>query len=75
MARLRSDDLDKVLGGHVNFIYLKKFNIFSKNIYGAIKLRILKNKSGNWLLFKKSKPIKKILVTPYSWGIKRVLLK
>lgn len=75
VARIQSDDLDKVHGGHINFIYLKKFNIFSKNTYGLIKLRILKSKSGKWSLFKKSKAINKILVTPYSWGIKKVRLK
>jgi hypothetical protein len=75
VARLQSDDLDKAFGGHVKFIYLKKFNIFSRNEYGAIRLRILKNKSGNWSLFHKSKQVKEIFVTPYRWGIKKVELK
>lgn len=75
VARLQSNDLDKVLGGHVKFIYLTKFNLFSRNEYASLSLRILKDNAGKWTLVKGSKTIKSIFVTPYRWGIKKVTLK
>ena len=75
VARLQSNDLDKVLGGHVKFIYLTKFNLFSRNEYASLSLRILKDNAGKWTLVKGSKTIKGIFVTPYRWGIKKVALK
>ena len=75
VARLQSNDLDKVLGGHVKFIYLTKFNLFSRNEYASLSLRILKDNAGKWTLVKGSKTIKSIFVTPYRWGIKKVALK
>ena len=75
VARLQSDDLDKALGGHVKFIYLKKFNVFSKNKYGAISLKVLKDREGKWALFYKEKVVREIHLTPYRWGIKKVSIK
>jgi len=75
VARLQSDDLDKVFGGHVKFIYLKKFNVFSRNEYGALRLKILKDENGKWSLYEEDKPTKNIFVTPYRWGIKKVEIK
>ncbi len=75
VARLQSDDLDKVFGGHVKFIYLKKFNVFSRNEYGALRLKILKDKNDKWSLYKNGKSTKNIFVTPYRWGIKKVEIR
>lgn len=75
VARLQSDDLDKVFGGHVKFIYLKKFNVFTRNEYGALRFKILKDKNDHWSLYKDGKPTKNIFVTPYRWGIKKVEIK
>ena len=56
----------------VKFIYLKKFNVFSRNEYGALRFKILKDKNDHWSLYKDGKPTKNIFVTPYRWGIKKL---
>jgi len=75
VARIQSDDLDKVLGGHVKFIYLKKFKMLGKNIYGVVRLRVLKNANDDWYLYHNGKKISEIAVTPYRWGIKKINIK
>ena len=75
VAKLQSDDLDKVFGGHVKFIYLRKFNVFSRNDYSALRFKILKDKNDRWSLYKDGKLAKNIFVTPYRWGIKKVDIK
>ena len=75
VVRLKSNDIDKVLGGYVQLIYLKKFNVFKSNKYETVTLRALKSGKGIWKLFYKGKSIKNITVVPYRWGIKRVIIQ
>ena len=72
---LQSDDLDEALGGHVKLIYLKEYNLASKNIYGSINLKILKDEENNWSLFKGENEVSSVDAYPYTWGIKKLIIK
>lgn len=74
VIKIKSSDLDRVHGGHVELKYLKKFRIFRSNIFGSVKLKILKDNAGLWHLYHSGQVVKQINITPYTWGIRKIQL-
>lgn len=72
---LQSDDIDEDLGGNVKLIYLSEYKIASKNIYNEINLKILKDENSQWCLFRNGKKVTGVDAYPYTWGIKKLILK
>ena len=72
---LQSDDIDEDLGGNVRLIYLSEYKVTSKNIYKEVNLKILKDKNSKWFLFQNGEKVTDVEAYPYTWGIKKLILK
>lgn len=75
VIKLKSSDLDKVLGGHVTLIYLQRFRMFASNDFGNIELKVSKNANEEWEISYNGEKINQIFITPYTWGIRKIWFK